>query len=249
MPKGDDIIGLLSGGVNGCLDSSVEGSAVLAAGDGVNIVAIFVHEVLGGGLGDGLGGGDTHQSHLLAAHLKNLVGFQHRLILIEEVAGQVGILGPLDDVHGTGHGIVELMVAQSCGIIPGGVHQVDDGVALILGAEGSALNMVAGIHQQHILQSGLIPGDGGIPQGRDLSGLLPLAHGLGIVNVGVGIVGVQDHDLAVFGLGLLGSHSRGSQSQAHDQSQRQGQELFALLHRSSPFLLCFFGANRLFQHL
>ena len=80
------------------------------------------------------------------------------------------------------------MVAGGGGIVTGSVHQLDDGSALVHRAVGSALHMVACIHQQHILAGVLVAllqvGNGGVGQ---LGALL--------VDVGMDIVGVQDGDV------------------------------------------------------
>ena len=81
------------------------------------------------------------------------------------------------------------MVAQSCQVITGGVHQLDDGSALVHGAVSGALDVVAGVNQQNIVillcQLCLYGSDDIVAQG--------------IVDVGVYVVGVEDCD------GLLNS--------------------------------------------
>ena len=92
------------------------------------------------------------------------------------------------------------MVARSGGIIASGVHQLDDGSTLVHGTIGSALHMVAGIHQQDLFAGVLVAllqgSDGSIGQLRCL-----------FVDVGMHIVGVQNGDLRLF-TGPAGGRSR-----------------------------------------
>ncbi len=248
VAQGDDVISFLGRRVDGGLDRGVEFAAVGAAGDGVDILSLIVHKILGGGFGDGLRGGDTHQSHLFTAHLKDLVGVQDQLALVIEVAGQVGVLGPLDDVHSAIHGIVKLVIAQSGGVIADGVHQVNDGMTLVLGTVRGALDMVSGVHQQNVLQAGLVTGDGGVAKLGDFGLGVAFAFLFKVVNVGVYVVGVQNGNDV--GIGdpagsvsgaparrQLCSLNRSGQGENHSQGQEQGQKLFAVhaFHLSFPY--------------
>src|SRR5699024_376820 len=56
----------------------------------------------------------------------------------------------VDDLQDAVHAVVELVVAQSGQVIAGGVHQLDDGGALVHGAIGGALDVVAGVQQQDV---------------------------------------------------------------------------------------------------
>ena len=193
----DDIIraGFL-GGVDAVLHSGVQPQAV-AVSLAVSVDAIeplgliFVHEVGGSGLGNGFGGGDADHGDLLAADLENLVSIEDVLFVLAaiEVAGQVGEVGLAYELQRTSHAVVELMVAQSGCVITGGVHQLDDGSALVHCAVSGALHMVAGVQQQSA--------------GSDRSGLLlqigNVVIGQRVVDVGMDVVGVVNDDLAVVG--------------------------------------------------
>ena len=250
MAQGDDHVGLLGGGVDGLLDRGVQSGAVLAAGDAVDVVTLGVLEVGRGGFGEGFGGGDADDGYLFAAQLKHLVGVQHVLagdavLLVEEVAGDIGEAGPLDQLHAAVHAVVKLMVAQRGQVIARGVHQLDNGLALVHGAVGGALDMVAGIHQQDALALGgqllLQSGNGGIAQR--------------LVDVSVHIVGVKDDNLAGCGRGLGGllrggdRHGRGgdvfggggdAQGKHHRQGKQQRQELVYVAHDTSLTFSIFF---------
>ena len=180
------------GCVDGCLHIRVQRGAVLTAGNAVDVVAGIILEVGGGGLGEGLGGGDAHDGHNLAAEGKGSVGGKyvfalHAVLLMVEVAGDIGVLCQVDDLHAAVHVVVELVVAQSCHIIACRIHQLDNGFALVHGAVGSALNMVAGINQQNILvlllQLCLHRGDHIVAQNT--------------VDVGMYVVGVENCDVTL----------------------------------------------------
>ena len=93
------------------------------------------------------------------------------------------------------------MVAGGGNIVTGGVHQLNDGSALVHGAVSGALHMVTGVHQQDLFACVLIAllqgGNGRIGQLRGL-----------LVDVSVHVVGVQDGDLGFF-TGPAGRRSRG----------------------------------------
>ena len=119
MSQADDIVG--SGGlhcVDGGLNGVVQGLAVYAAGDAVDVVAVAILEILGGGLGEGLRRGDTHEGYLLAVQVKNLVGIQDigaldAVLFMVEVAGDVGDDAVLGDSQGPLHAVVKLVVTKS----------------------------------------------------------------------------------------------------------------------------------------
>ena len=79
------------------------------------------------------------------------------------------------------------MVAKCCNVVAGCVHQRDDGIALVHGAVGGALNMVACVRKQNIARAvgflQLVPdaGDDVIAQR--------------IVDIGVYIVCVEDDNI------------------------------------------------------
>ena len=154
-----------------------------------------------------------------------------------EVAGDIGVLCQVDDLHAAVHVVVELVVAQSCHIIACRIHQLDNGFALVHGAVGSALNMVAGINQQNILvlllQLCLHRGDHIVAQNT--------------VDVGMYVVGVENCDVTLGCLcfggcfhhgfrcghgGFRGCAAGGKQTQNHHASQ-QHCKIFAHNNSSS----------------
>ena len=226
VAQGDDVVSLLGGGVDGLLHGGIEGGAVLAGGDAVDVLAIRILEVGGGGLGEGLRRGDAHEGHLGAVHIKDLVAVQHGIahnavLLMVEVAGDVGELGLLDGGQGAGHAVVELVVAQGGDVIARGVHQLNDGLALVHAAVGGALDVVTGIHQQDLLASLLVVllhgGDGRVAEG--------------FVDVGVDVVGVDHRDLGLCrgGRDFLRPGGDG-QREHHHHRQKQSEQSAGLLH-------------------
>ena len=195
VAQADDKVGVQPCLVDGLLDGVVELLAVVAAVDAVDVLVLAgVHEVGGGGLGDGLGGGHTDEGQDAAAAEEVLDGGQHLFAgaQVLEVAADVGEVGLfVDDLQDAVHAVVELVVAQSGQVIAGGVHQLDDGGALVHGAIGGALDVVAGVQQQDVhagVLVALLEGlDGGVGQLRSL-----------VVDVGVYVVGVQDGDGVFF---------------------------------------------------
>ena len=191
VAEGNDIVSARPlGNVNRNLHGSVQRSAVLTAGDAVDVVACLVLEVLRGGLGEGFRRGDTDNGDLLAADLEELVSIENAVardavLLMIEVCGQVRIISHVDQLERTVHAVVELVVAEGRGIVAGGVHQLNDGLALVHRAVSSALHMVARVEQEDAGSNGsglrLQVGDVVIGQ---------LA-----VDVGVDVVGVVDDDL------------------------------------------------------
>ena len=231
VAQSDDVVGVVVGGhgVDGGLHAEVQIRAVVPAGDVIDVLALLVLEVGGGGLGEGLGGGDAHEGDLLARYLEDLHAVQHvghglagLGVDLEEVAGDIGHLAAGGDGQGPGHAVVELMVAQGGQVVPGGLHQLDDGSALVHGAVGGALDVVAGVHQQDVSQGVPVAGHGGIPQV--------------LVDVGMYVVGVQNGDSVCRGSGSgngLVGHCGGGQAEGRSHGQQQGKEF--LLHRIPPF--------------
>ena len=193
VAQSDDVVGLFSlGSVDGSLHSVVQIRTGHAAGDAVDIVAGLILEVSRGGLGEGFGSGDTDDGDLLAADLEDLVGVKdiaalHAVGLMVEVAGDIGVVGLLDDLQSALHAVVKLVVAQNCQVIVRSAHELDDALALVHGAVSGALDVVAGIDQEDAV--------------GDLRGLsLQIGNvviGQAAVNVGMDVVGVVDHDLAL----------------------------------------------------
>ena len=107
------------------------------------------------------------------------------------------------------------MVAQSCGVITGGVHQLDDGLALVHGAVGSALGMVAGIQQQDVFpaccQVFFHCSDIGIGD----------AFASGVVDVSMDIVGIENHDVVRFCSSIRQCSRHQGEYQAQGQKKRQ----------------------------
>ena len=176
--------------VDGLLDRIVQLLAVVAAEDIIDILGLAgVHEIGRGGFCEGLRGGDAHKGDAGTADGEHLDGGQHLQAgaQIDPVAGDVGEVGFLHDRLGAGHAVVEFMVAGGGQIVARLVHQLDDGLAIVHGAIGGALNVVTGVHEQDVLARILVAlfqrSDGGIGQFRGL-----------FVDVGVHIVGVEDGD-------------------------------------------------------
>ena len=206
VSQGHHVVSFLSGSVNGVLNQAVKNGAVLPFAEGEDDVALFVHEVGWGGLGNGLRGGDAHDGHLLAAHLIDLVGIRKGLSVTEHVTGQVVKLGILQHRH-----VAKVVIAQGGRIVPGGVHDVDDHVGGVDIAIDRILNVVAGIQQKYVLQAVPVAGH----------------HGVGdlLAEVGVNIVGIKDCDVFLFR-----GKGRGYQRRRHSQRHGQRQEPFVLFH-------------------
>ena len=226
VAQSDDVVGLLGGGVDGLLHGGIKGGAVIARSDAVDVLAIGVLEVSGGGLGEGLRRGDAHEGHLGSVHVEDLVAVQHgvadnAVLLMVEVAGNIGETGFLHGSQGSRHAIVELMVAQGGDVIARGVHQLNDGLALVHAAVSGSLDVISGIHQQDLL-AGL---------------LVVLLHGgngcvaEGFVDIGVDIVGVEHRDLGLGpgGRDLLRPGGDGQCEHHHHRQKQRGQSA-GLLH-------------------
>ena len=114
---------------------------------------VFVHEVGGGGLGDGFRRGETDKRDLLAVRFKDLVSVEHRLVAFDlhKVRGNVRIFGLLNKSKHLIHTVVELMVAERCEIVTDKVHDVDDRFALGEGADRSALDVVARVNEDDFI--------------------------------------------------------------------------------------------------
>ena len=207
VAQADDHIGQALRLVNGLLHGAVELLAVLAAQDVVDVLGLgLVHEVGRGGLGKRLGRGDAHKGNAHTTAHEHLDFRQHPQIgaQVHPVAGQVREVGIPHELFGTVQAIVELMVAGGGNIVTGGVHQLNDGSALVHGAVSGALHMVTGVHQQDLFACVLIALlQGGNGRIGELRGLL--------VDVSVHVVGVQDGDLGFF-TGPAGRRSRGPDS-------------------------------------
>ena len=236
MSQSDDVVGVLGlRSVDGNLHVGVQ----LIAVDGVEPVGLrLVHEVGGRRLRDGFGGGDADDGDLLAADGEDLIRIEDaRAVDVAEVRGQVGEAGLLGDLQRALHAVVELVVAESCGIVFGGGHHLDDLLALIERAVGGALNVVARVKQEDA--------------GGDLRGLrLQIGNvvvGQSLIDIGVDVVGVVDDDLVVGG-----QHVVAIDALAVNIGVPLGRDLFRLgltADGAGVGLLALFGAGRLLRHL
>ena len=189
--------------VDGLLDGLVQLLAVVAAEDVIDVLGLVgVHEVGRGGLGKGLRGGNAHKCDARAADGEDLDAGQHLQAgaQVHPVAGNIGERGFLHGCLCAGHAVVELMVAGGGQVVTGLAHQLDDGLAVIHGAIGRALDVVAGVYQKDVLASVHIAllqcSDAGIGQ-----------FGGFLVDVGVHIVGVENGNsrlVAQEAIGLFG---------------------------------------------
>ena len=205
VSEADDIIGARGlGRVDGLLHRIVEVSAVVALAEAIDVIAVGVLEVGGGGLGEGLRRADADKRDLHALDLEDLISVEVGLaVLAGEVGGDVGILRQiLGNVQELIHAIVELMVAGNGSIVLEVVHDVDDVLALGERADHAALNMVARVNEQ--IRA--------LVQRCDLGILLVVA---------VNIVGVQNGDVFLGG-GGIDRHGKGKD---HRHRQQQGQKL------------------------
>ncbi len=245
VAEGDDVIGVLGlGCIDGSLHGGVQRRAVLAAGDAVDVVAFLILEVLRGGLGEGLGGGNADDGDLLAADLEDLVGVEDVVALdavcfVVEVGGEIREVRTLDELQCALHAVVELVVAQRCGVVTGCVHHFDDLAAVVLvgGAEVGALDVVTCVEQEGA--------------GSDLGGLC-LQVGNGVigqraVDVGMNVVGVEDDDLVV-----IGQLVAAARANAVDIVMAQSRDRFGLLlaaDGAGVLLQAGLGAGRLGDHV
>ena len=226
MTKADDHVGAgILCLVNGFLHGIVQRLAVLAAGDIIDVGSVFILEGGGNNVVEGLRSGDAHKGDGLFAKSEQGVRLQHgaapdAILQMTEIAGDIGVVRPFRDVHAAVHAIVKLVVAQSCQVIAGGVHQFDDGLAAVHGAVGRALDMVAGVHQKDVFILGLQL----ILQRRDHI----VAHVT--VDVRVYIVGVQDH--SVLGLGGVLCHGGRGKGEGHHRGHQHSKQSS---HRRSSF--------------
>ena len=190
--------------VDGLLDGLVQLLAVVAAEDVIDVLGLAgVHEVGRGGLGKGLRGGNAYKCDARAADGEDLDAGQHLQAgaQVHPVAGNIGEGGFLHGCLCAGHAVVELMVAGGGQVVTGLAHQLDDGLAVIHGAIGRALDVIAGVHQQDVLASVHIAllqcSDAGIGQ-----------FGGFLVDVGVHIVGVENGNSRLFAQEAIGLFGR-----------------------------------------
>ena len=191
-------------------------------------------DVVGVGLGHGLGGVQTKDAHLANVGLKGHVVAKDGLpaLGVDDVGGQDGELGGGRIGLQRLHLVVELVVARGGGVIARGVHEGHGAGALVQAHQSGALAEITGGEQQHagsgglkvLLQGGHAGSADGLPFHRHV--------------VAVGVVGVDDHQLAVHvrrdgvggngGLRLL--RCKGGRGQAHDHGGCQQQREHLLFH-------------------
>ena len=248
VAQGDDVIGTVSLGlVNGGLHIGIQGFAIHAAGDPVDIVAVFILEVFRGGLGEGFRRGDAHKGYFHAVgqrtnHIRRQYEITASAVGIHtiEVAGDIRnapIVLAIGHSQCALHAVVELMVAQRGHVIAGCGHQTHNGGALIHSAVSGALDMVTGVHQQHIValfDLVLLQGrDVGIGQSIGLCQVAVFILSRVIVDVGMYIVGVDDLDGLSRGgsRGLIAGRSRGLLTAAGVRGSGIGIRGFLSSHR------------------
>ena len=255
VAQGDDVIGAGSLGIfNGGLHIGIQSLAIRAAGDPIDVVAVVILEVLGGGLGEGFRRGDAHKGYFHAVGQRtNHIRRQHEItasavcIHMIEVAGDIRnapIVLHIGHSQCALHAVVELMVAQRGHVIAGCGHQTHNGGALIHSAVSGALDMVTGIHQQHIValfDLVLLQGrDVGIGQSIGLCQVAVFILDRVVVDVGMYIVGVDDHNLsrgssrglsAGRGRGLVAGRGRGLLTAAGVRGSGIGIRGFLSSHR------------------
>ena len=226
-----DHVGLIADGVDGLAHGHVGG---LKGG---------VLDALLAAVPDGhIGGDHADDGHLHAIPLHDgpARAGDELAVGVGDVGGQDGELGLGEDgLHG-GDAPVELVVAQSHGVIAHVVHGGDDGVGLLRGlvvqvvGHDGALDVVAGVDEDGVgvLRPHLL--DVGVQAGHAVVG------GLGVVLVGeapdiaVHIRGAQDGDVLLAGVGLSGQGGGGEHGCRHAQGEQDGQQPFAKLHLFIP---------------
>ena len=222
VSQGHHILGAsLAGGIHGVLHLVIEGLAVLVLAEAIDVLALVVLEVGGGGLGQGLGSGDAHIGHVHIAVGDHGVGLQNGLAVgVHKVTADIGVLSlVLGDVQEGIHAEIKLMVAGDGNVVAHVVHDVHDPAALGQGTQDAALDGVAVVHQGDVVGAvfgfhlSLIGGDGGI--------------GHTVVAGAVDVVGVENHNAVIRGSGGLSrcGHGGDAETAGHGQGQEQRQEL------------------------
>ena len=210
MAQGHHVLGArFPGSVNGGLHGVVDALTGVVLHEAVDVVAIIVLEVLGGGGGDGLGGGDAHEGHLHAVKFLDDVGLEDKLPFLIEVAADVGEAGLPGQLQEPVHAVVELVVAGDGNVIAYAVHQGDDGVAGGHGAHRLALDGVAVVHQQHM--AGLLQA---VADGHQAG----IAEAL--IDAAVDIAGEQNHQVLLHLGGIVigpGGEAQGAGQHQHGQ--------------------------------
>ena len=136
-------------------------------------------------------------------------------------------VGRFDEIRQGGRAGVELMVADGRGLVAQGVHEVGRFLALPVVEEEGALEVVAGIDQQHVaaFSPNLLNDCGAAGNATQVA--VAAGSGAGLY-VGVRVVGVQDRQGEVVGGCLLfrtdwnkhGYDQQHGKDHAHSQPQR-----------------------------
>lgn len=139
VTDGNDIVGA---GFNSGVDGSLYGLDEFVLAEAVNVFAVGVLEIDGGGLGVGLGGADADVGDLGVAVFDHLVGVKDGLsgTQVDKVAADVAAVELVGHLKEALHAEVELVVAHRDDIVAGLVHGVDYGLSISQRAIGSALN-------------------------------------------------------------------------------------------------------------
>ena len=249
MAQADDIIrtkGLCL--IDGFLDGIVQLGTVVAAEDIVDVTGLLgVHEVGRSGLGKGFRCGNAHKGHKGTLDIEKLDAGQdpQTAAQVDPVAGNVRKIRFLEDHFCAVHAVVKLMVARRGQIIACLIHQPDDGGAIVHGAVCRALDMVASIHQQHILALLLIA----LLEGCD--GSIGQLWGF-VVDVSMDIVGIKDGDFRQLAFAKAGrrrgssyGHSGGSRSDTSGFQKAAARDK-SFHEERPPFVFSGFGSDGLF---
>ena len=228
--KGDDVVGTgLFDLVNSVLHSLIQSRAVVVFAERIDVVAVRVLEVGGGGLHEGLRRGDADVSDLGSAVIDDLIRLVGdvgcTLAEVLEVAGEVFELGLLGQLGQLWDLVVELVIAEGGKVVAGLVHDIDQIRPARKRADRAALYRVAAVDQRNIivrlLHLGLVRRNAGI------------AHAVGYAAVHV--VGVQDDNVVGFS---VCRESRGPKAQNHDEAKQKCNKflhsilLFSRFHRA-----------------
>ena len=133
MSKEDDLVCSVGNcGVNGVLNSCVKVCTVVSFSERVNILAVFVLEILRCGLCECLGSAYSDKSDLHSAGFNDGIRVEHRFACFEtcEVAGEVFILCFVCDFKEVVHSEIEFVVSGNSEIISDIFHDGYDVLSL-----------------------------------------------------------------------------------------------------------------------
>ena len=175
------------------LDIIVKGLTVISAGDTVAKVAVFILKIGRCGLYNGFRCGNSDESHDFLAEMIGLKGFQkvftpNAVLLMVEIAGKIGKFRFPRTFQEDIHAVVKFVVSRRCQIIACFVHQLEDRSALIHRTKSGSLQVIPRVHKQDIsvlLLQILFQGTDGIET-------------QGTVNIRMGVIGVQNHNIIGF---------------------------------------------------